>query len=256
MWFEPVPQPDSLPVLHGTNFPVGFETPPGGNVGSPYHVLNDHSYCCAMDPRACHGGEPLPEHADSCLEWHHSKLGERSKDAKRLGIPLFITEFGACFSDGPCQQEIQQLADVADEHLIGWAYWQFKTYADLTTSAGTNSEGVYNVDGSLQEFKIKALARSFMQKTQGTPTKQKFDSTTGNFDFEFEVDTSLTAPSIGFFSTEYYYPNGLNYSLKSSNGSALSSSAYTADYKDNYLTFSVTDSALHRQTVSLSITPK
>jgi len=118
-----------------------------------------------MNPKACSGGEPLPEHAESCKTWHEAKLNARNKDAVRLGIPLFITEFGACFNDGPCQQEINQLADVADEHLIGWAYWQLKTYADLTTSAGTNSEGVYNVDGTLQDFKVKALARSFVQKT-------------------------------------------------------------------------------------------
>ena len=56
------------------------------------------------------------------------------------------------------------MCDVADEHLVGWAYWQFKYYEDLTTSAGTGSEGFYNQDGSLQEWKAKALARSSRRK--------------------------------------------------------------------------------------------
>ena len=45
--------------------------------------------------------------------------------------------------------------------MLGWAYWQFKTYADLTTSAGTGSEGFWNQDGTLQDYKVKALARSY-----------------------------------------------------------------------------------------------
>jgi len=254
MWFEPVPT-DSLPIAGGTTWAVGFELPPGGEIGSPYHVLNDHSYCCAMNPKACKNEEPLPEHAESCRKWHEAKVSARATDAHRLGVPLFITEFGACFSDGPCQQEINQLADVADEQLIGWAYWQFKTYADLTTSAGTNSEGVYNVDGTLQDFKIKALARSFVQRTQGTPTKQKFDTNSGNFTFDFNVDTNVNAASVAFFSEEYYYPNSFNYTL-SANGSALDASAYTAEYKDNYLSFTITDSALNGEKITLDVTPK
>ena len=53
MWFEPPPQPDSLPIGGGITAPVGFEKPPGGEVGSANHVLNDHTYCCAIVLDAC-----------------------------------------------------------------------------------------------------------------------------------------------------------------------------------------------------------
>jgi len=47
MWFEPVTNPDVQGwLLKGQIFPVGFKTPPGGEVGSANHVLNDHTYCC------------------------------------------------------------------------------------------------------------------------------------------------------------------------------------------------------------------
>ena len=46
MWFEPVQEPDVLGVLGGLVFHVGFEKPPGGDIGSNRHVLNDHTYCC------------------------------------------------------------------------------------------------------------------------------------------------------------------------------------------------------------------
>lgn len=151
MWFEPVPQPDSMPLFGGMTVSVGFTEPPGADIGSPNHVLNDHSYCCAMDPGACANMEPMMDEksAKSCAKFHKNKLAKRAEDAERLGVPLFISEFGACFSDGPCTQEIGMLADEADANLVGWAYWQFKIYEDLTTSAGTHSEGVYNADGTL-----------------------------------------------------------------------------------------------------------
>jgi len=88
------------------------------------------------------------------------------------------------------------VCDVADDYLVGWAYWQFKYYADLTTSAGTGSEGFYNADGSLQDWKVKALARSYLLYTQGVLTKQHFDTATSELTASFTVDTSIEAPSV------------------------------------------------------------
>jgi len=49
--------------------------------------------------------------------------------------------------------EITQVADVCDhgvaDGIVGWSYWQYKTYHDLTTSAGDRSEGFFNNDGTL-----------------------------------------------------------------------------------------------------------
>ena len=210
MWFEPPPIPDALPIGNGITSPVGFKTPPGAAIGSANHVLNDHTYCCAIVSDACIDHEPLPEKADVCLAWHKSKIGTRSADAERLGIPLFITEFGACFNEGPCSQEINQVMDVADEYLIGWSYWQLKHYGDLTTSTGAKGSGVYNPDGSLQTYKVKALARPYMQRTQGTPTAQSFDVNTYEFKFEYKVNMKILQPSIGFFSKDFYYKHGFS----------------------------------------------
>jgi hypothetical protein len=46
MWFEPGTFPDEIGVLSGIVVPLGFEVPPGGEIGSKNHVLNDHTYCC------------------------------------------------------------------------------------------------------------------------------------------------------------------------------------------------------------------
>lgn len=49
--------------------------------------------------------------------------------------------------------------------MVGWAYWEFKKYNDVTTTAGNSSEGFYENDGSLQQKKVKALARTYLKAT-------------------------------------------------------------------------------------------
>lgn len=46
-WFEPVTYPNvNGDLMGGTIFNVGFTKPPGAEIGSPNHILNDHTYCC------------------------------------------------------------------------------------------------------------------------------------------------------------------------------------------------------------------
>jgi hypothetical protein len=108
MWFEPNVFPDEVGVpigkgdLGGKVFPVGFKTPPGGQIGSPNHVLNDHTYCCQLTMSMCATGEPRMDKAEACYKWHEDRLGQRTEDAIRLGVPFALTEFGACLTEGPC----------------------------------------------------------------------------------------------------------------------------------------------------------
>jgi len=170
-----------------------------------------------------------------CLQFHHRRLDTRAKDAERLGVPFIVTEFGACLTEGPCTQEITQVAQVADENLAGWAYWQFKTYADLTTSAGTGSEGFYNNDGSLQEYKVKALGRPYMMYTQGTLSKMKYDDDANTFHAEFTL-AKASAENVAFLSQDYYFNCGIDYTV-SVNGSKVSVADMNASYQANYLSF-------------------
>lgn len=248
MWFEPVQVPDQIPggAAGGQQYPVGFETPPGGEIGSSKHVLNDHYYCCVLGPGICKDmGEPDPKFNAACDTWVDQRFTKRNEDAVRLGLPLFISEFGACLTDEPCTAEIKRTGDQSDKYLVGWAYWQFKFFEDLTTSAGTGSEGFYNADGTLQDWKVKALARSYMMATQGRLTGMDFNSTTSAFVGEFTVDTSITAPTVTYLNSEYWYPNGYTYTLMV-NGKAPASKQYTVDVTDpQRLSIQFTDKALN-----------
>jgi len=220
MMFEPGQFPDILPAVGliantGIVNNVGFTTPPGGEIGSSKHVLNDHHYCCQLSPSICaENGEPQKGTEEVCYEWAKKRIGVRNEDAKALGIPFILSEFGACMDSDDCAREITQVADISDDNLNGWAYWQFKTYKDLTTSAGDRSEGFYNLDGSIEVMKVKALARTYVQSAQGKIENMKFNSTTAEFTTEIKIDTSINAPTeihalIGNSSVAWY-PNGVD----------------------------------------------
>lgn len=140
-------------------------------------MLNEHDYCCELGPGICQGttGAPAPGLADKCKSWHVNKMNKRTENAKALGIPLVLTEFGACTQTTECVTEVTQVADASDSVLSsGWAYWQFKYFNDITTTAGTGSEGFYNPDGTLQIRKVKALSRTYVKHAQGTIKAMKF----------------------------------------------------------------------------------
>ena len=85
---------------------------------------------------------------------------KRAENATDYGVPLMFTEFGACFDGERCATEITNSADAFDLNLSSWAYWQFKSFGDFTTTGGTK-EGMFNSDGTPQSAKLEAIARTY-----------------------------------------------------------------------------------------------
>jgi hypothetical protein len=228
--------------------------------------LNDHTYCCQLSPGICGAtGEPTLANADKCLNFHRKKLGTRAVDAKRLGVPLYNSEFGACMDSVECVQEINQVADVNEEvGSSGWAYWEFKTYKDLTTSAGSRSEGFYNFDGSLQSKKVKALARTYVQYAQGTVQHSKFATNdqdklmAGQFVADIEIDTSISAPTEIFAlknAEDAWYPNGWEVVALNADGSTAPATI-TSDETNNKISIEVKKNSMDSNIMRVCVTPK
>jgi hypothetical protein len=76
-----------------------------------------------MNNYVCKDGDPARDKGAMCHEFHEWRIGTRENDAKRLGVPLLITEFGACLGSDLCAREINSVADVCEKDLIGWSYW-------------------------------------------------------------------------------------------------------------------------------------
>lgn len=115
-----------------------------------------------------------------------------------------LTEFGACMDGEGCSTEISQVLQVCDVNLTGWAYWQFKTYKDLTTSAGEQSEGFYNENGTIIHAKVKELTRPYVRAAQG----QILNMTTFSnrtFSFKLKVNISIDMPTEFYINTEYWF---------------------------------------------------
>ena len=255
MMFEGTQFPDIVGVMGGIVNPVGFQELPGGNDSASTQVLNEHTYCCQMGASVCATGEPPLSLRSECESFHSRRLDQRQKDAARLGVPLMITEFGACFDSDNCAMEIELVTDKADAVNAGWAYWEFKNYWDFTTSAGTGSEGFYNMDGSLQDKKIKALSRSYLPYTQGRLTSLKFHADTGDFAAAFVVDTTIAEPSVLFVSEEFWFKDAKKVIGLTHNGVQLASEQVEIRNEGVYYYFQVLDEKLNGETLQVAVTP-
>jgi len=70
--------------------------------------------------------------------------------SKALGVPYFLTEFGALSNSNTSAVEIGVVAGYAEAFFSSWSYWQFKYYHDITTAANpATTESFYFNNGSL-----------------------------------------------------------------------------------------------------------
>ena len=142
---------------------------------------------------------------------------------------------------------------------MGWAYWEFKKFRDLTTTAGQSSEGVYEDDGTLQINKIKALARTYAKAIQGTPAMTRFNSQNGAFSMTFTFDATITEPTLIFLSQDYFYQNGYTLLIFNDEGLILNASQYAFTPRANFINdfeLQILDKTLHGQNLEVTILAK
>ena len=136
--------------------------------------------------------------------------------------------------------------------MVGWAYWQYKTYADLTTSAGTGSEGFWNQDGSLQDYKVKALARSYLPYTQGKLSHMFFDTNTAFLSAQFTFsDASKDSETSVYLNKEFWYPDG--YQVYVSKGRGVPKVVESRHVDGNYYNVNVSELVGAQQGDQISI---
>jgi hypothetical protein len=85
--------------------------------------MTDHNYCCEEILGACVGSDPTEDFYDACNTALFRKITTRRNDAKRLGVPLMYTEFGACSNTTSCYREIDNATASFDFGLASWVYW-------------------------------------------------------------------------------------------------------------------------------------
>lgn len=96
------------------------------------------------------------------------------------------------------------------EYFRSWTYWQFKYYNDVTTMARpATTESFYNMDGSLQETKVRALARPYAYAICGKPIKESLKN--GVFSLKYFAERICYNKNTEVFLSEaFYYPVGFD----------------------------------------------
>ena len=219
MLFQPIPFPDTLPLFGGQALST-FETAPV-DITLRKQMFNVHAYCCAADQNVCKDGEPKVADYDRCSSFHDRKLEKNKKQAGQMGVPLIVTEFGACSSSKACYLEMLGFEKAADKYLTSWAYWMYKSYNDHTTTAPEGQEGIFNDDGTVQNMKEKALTRTYILYYQGIPLEFIFNDKTKEFNAVFKYDKSINAPSVIYFNEKFNYKKGYKLKIMDENNNEL-----------------------------------
>ena len=252
MLFEPIPFPDTLPLFGGQALGTFSKTPVDNTIRK--QMFNVHSYCCAADQNICKDGEPkLVDASGTCAEFHERKLKKNKQQANDIGIPIIVTEFGACSSSKACYYEMVGFEKAADKYLTSWAYWMFKSYHDHTTTAAENEEGIFNDDGTIQNMKEKALSRSYIQYFQGIPLEVFFNDETNEFLASFKYDKNINEPSVLYLNKDLNYKNGYILSITDENGKKIEE--IVLEEKENYIYFKINRNTDEDLIVKVNVTP-
>jgi endoglycosylceramidase len=149
---------------------------PGANIGYTFHA-----YCYDTD-----GGEPVqPDPAPSalCDAVFGSIFSAAESVSSRWNSPTLLGEFGA--SQSPLN--VTRTTQLADEYLFSWMHWHHP--------------------GTWPEVVRTQLVRAYAQATAGHPISQHFDTATGDFDFRYQPDETVLAPT-SIVLPAVHYPDG------------------------------------------------
>ena len=252
MLFEPIPFPDTFPLFGGHALGTFTQTPVSTNIRK--QMFNVHSYCCAADQNICRDGEPkLADATGTCADFHDRKLKKNKQQASDIGIPIIITEFGACSSSKACYYEMIGFEKAADKYLTSWAYWMYKSFYDHTTTAAENEEGIFNDDGTIQKMKEKALSRTYIQYYQGIPLEVNFNDETNDFYASFKYDGNINESSVLYLNKNLNYKDGYNLKITDESGNKIEE--INIEEKENYIYFKINRKVDENLVVKVSLNP-
>jgi len=181
---------------------AGFTHIPVGPEYADRSVFAYHIYCVLVN----RSGDPSWIWA--CDKLDDSAFAGNIKEVKKLGCGGMLTEWGNMGNGDKDMKVIDNMGKYADKYFASWAYWQFKSFHDITTAGKGSVESFYDDDGNVQLPKVKHVARTYAYAIAGNPQSMEFDPNDGYFTLIYYVNTSIKAPTEIYVNTRYYYPNG------------------------------------------------
>lgn len=172
-------EPCSFDILQ-----TGLTEGPGGADYNSRQVFSYHIYCLDVNKQGDPKSDLFCELDDTLL------MNLRVEEARKKKFGgMMLTEFGGLSNSTEGIRELIRITGLADDYFqsefnkyednfllplnflplsSGWIYWQFKKYADLTTSVSpATTESFYTEDGELEMNKVRALSRAYAQAVAG-----------------------------------------------------------------------------------------
>jgi len=189
----------------------------------PYRhlVLDFHDYCLASDGGPAFSGSSLCGDQERQTLAAQASARSTAADPENPGGPAwFMSEFGA----EPAGIDLARMVALANENLLGWAYWQWQYYDDPTGGA---SEGLATTDPAtgapiVDAAKAAILSEPYAQAVAGTPSAMAFDPGTDVFTLTYRVDPEVHAPTVVFVPVAIHYVHGY---CATASGAAVTSGA-------------------------------
>jgi len=208
---------------------LGFPSVPGGDKYRDRSVYSWHNYCGTVD----RSGNPL--NFLICEGEQEVQWLQEMHDIDTTKCGSFMTEFGAVAGNNTkALEDIEWVVDSADKALQSWAYWQYKSYNDITT-ASNERESFYWADGSLQADKVETLSRVYATAIEGVPTSMVYNRKAGTFALEFNAHRSSSDDA----ATEIYVGPWTVRQSKNVNVDIIPDGAATYKISNDKLTLSV-----------------
>ena len=147
------------------------------SVNDPEVALSWHDYACT--PAFVEGGV-VPGDLDCQLN-EPIVMGNAAAQMKAMGAGGIMSEFGA----GDDLDDLARLTSLAESHLSGWMYWQYKHWGDPT---GGTDEGLYRNDAkpsTVKGAKLAVLVHPYPQAVAGTPTSMSWNASSKTLRFSY-----------------------------------------------------------------------
>ncbi len=168
-----------------------------------------HAYCLTGVALHAQGFTDLP----GCAQLENLVFDNAEAVSDRIGATQVLSEFGAS-DDLP---DIELMAELADERLVGWQYWHYKLWRDPTTESQTSgAQGLFVKDddlSTLKQEKADLLVRTYPMATAGEPLELAYEPDTGDFTYTFKPGPVAGTPLTPSSTTEIFvsprrYPDG------------------------------------------------
>jgi endoglycosylceramidase len=158
----------------------------------PDVVYAPHMY----DPTAELNGEFDAARRESLL----AAATDLAADAQRLGIPLWIGEYGGIGTSPAIGAYMDAAYDGAASTFAGTMYWAFDR---------SDGYAILDPDGNEKPLLLDAIVRPYPARIAGEPLAWSYDETSRTLTVSWQPDAAITAPTV-IITPARVYPNGVD----------------------------------------------